>query len=708
MGKMQQNAAVHIQDAYKSYDQKAVLENFCMTVPKGCIYGLLGSSGCGKTTLLSCVVGRKKFNSGDLWVLGGKPGTVGSGVPGPRVGFMPQDIALVGEFTVQDVMYYFGRLANKSDSEISTSFQELKQLLELPPDERCVKECSGGQQRRVSFAAALIHKPELLILDEPTVGVDPILREKIWNYLSELTHTQNTAVIITTHYIEETRQANLIGLLRGGKLLAEASPDELLRKFNTGNLEEVFLILSQKQEAGILDTTFKSTENDFNSNLSLETESEGNNRSMQILTQPKKEKKPKSLSTMTINLHRTKALFGKNWKQFYRNTSGLLFLLLFPLLEIFAFMIGIGREIKSIPIAIVNDENMNNICSGFTINGSAIPYGYINCHFYNLSCRFLTFLDDPMLDMIYVDSMSEAMSGIKHGKWVGAIHLSRNYTAASEERFNSGPDTTDDALDSSQIKTYLDMSNRQIGYTIKYKLLDLYMDFQKSIFNDCDFEKGFAENPINFFDPVYGIDGEHFTEYLLPGIVNTIAYFSGTLLTSQIILTDRLEGVWDRSAVAGVTAMEITITHFILQFLILLVQNLEIFAVAFLLFELTSVGSLFTLYSLIILEGINGMALGFWISIVSSNYTMANILTCGAFYPMILLCGVIWPLEAQPKIMQYISSLLPFTIPTQSFRNVFMKGWGLDHLEVLNGVGVGVLWLIFVVTLCIFKLKAVQ
>ncbi|KAL3270033.1 hypothetical protein HHI36_009089 [Cryptolaemus montrouzieri] len=175
---MHKDAAVYIRNATKSYGQRAILQDFSMTVPKGSIYGVLGASGCGKTTLLSCMVGRKKFNSGELWVLGGKPGTSGSGVPGPRIGYMPQDIALVGEFTITDTIYYFGTLANKRHSEIGENYKELKQLLDLPPDNRYVKNCSGGQQRRISFAAALIHKPELLILDEPTVGVDPLLRKE--------------------------------------------------------------------------------------------------------------------------------------------------------------------------------------------------------------------------------------------------------------------------------------------------------------------------------------------------------------------------------------------------------------------------------------------------------------------------------------------------------------------------------------------------
>ena len=93
------------------------------------------------------------------------------------------------------------------------SYCKLSKLLDLPPSERYVKNCSGGQQRRISFAAAMIHHPELLILDEPTVGVDPVLRDNIWNYLVQITTNTKTSVIITTHYIEEARQANIVILI---------------------------------------------------------------------------------------------------------------------------------------------------------------------------------------------------------------------------------------------------------------------------------------------------------------------------------------------------------------------------------------------------------------------------------------------------------------------------------------------------------------
>lgn len=179
-----------------------------------CSYGLLGASGCGKTTLLSCIVGRRSIDSGEIFVLGGKPGTRGSGVPGKRVGYMPQEIALYGEFSIQETMMYFGWIFGMETKEILERLQFLLNFLDLPSEKRLVKNLSGGQQRRVSFAVALMHDPELLILDEPTVGVDPLLRQSIWNHLVHITKAGQKTVIITTHYIEEARQAHTVSEAR--------------------------------------------------------------------------------------------------------------------------------------------------------------------------------------------------------------------------------------------------------------------------------------------------------------------------------------------------------------------------------------------------------------------------------------------------------------------------------------------------------------
>lgn len=120
-------------------------------------YGLLGASGCGKTTLLSCIVGQKKLQDGQISVLGTCLNTHSATALGPRIGYMPQDIALVNELSIKETIYYFGRIYGMHDDRIRERFKILKDLLELPDSDRLVENLSGGQKRRVSFACALVH-----------------------------------------------------------------------------------------------------------------------------------------------------------------------------------------------------------------------------------------------------------------------------------------------------------------------------------------------------------------------------------------------------------------------------------------------------------------------------------------------------------------------------------------------------------------------
>lgn len=240
-------SVIKVSNAYKKYhsdsEPKIVLSKFHMNVEKGMIYALMGSSGCGKTTLISCLVGISNLDSGDIEIFG-EPTRQNKS----RIGYMPQENALIPEFTIREMVWFFGTILSLSSVKIKTRLKFLTELLELPDTNRFIRDCSGGQQRRVSLALTLVHEPELLILDEPTVGLDPILRKKIWDYFTQITETKNVTILLSTHYIEEARFSSCVGLMRKGVQIAEDSPENILLMMETTQLEDAFLKLSEKQE----------------------------------------------------------------------------------------------------------------------------------------------------------------------------------------------------------------------------------------------------------------------------------------------------------------------------------------------------------------------------------------------------------------------------------------------------------------------------
>ncbi|CAG2107354.1 unnamed protein product, partial [Medioppia subpectinata] len=150
---------------------KPEIQDANLCVPRGVIYGLLGPSGCGKTTLLRCIIGRLKPRKGLVRVFDTQPGTGESGIPGPGIGYMPQELALISQFTIKETLRYYAGFCNTDRTLFNKRMHFLLQLLELSHlENKFVDNLSGGQKRRVSLAIALINNPPLLILDEPTVS----------------------------------------------------------------------------------------------------------------------------------------------------------------------------------------------------------------------------------------------------------------------------------------------------------------------------------------------------------------------------------------------------------------------------------------------------------------------------------------------------------------------------------------------------------
>lgn len=233
---MAAEVAVVAQGVRKRFGAVEALRGLDVAIRVGEIYGLLGPNGSGKTTFIRCVAGLLRPEKGTLTVLGQTPrAAVNSG----RVGYMTQAPALYGELSVQENLRFFAALERVPQAEQRIE-EALRAVDLLDRRKSVVNTLSGGMRTRVSIAATFLHHPRLLLLDEPTVGVDPVLRQELWSRFRRLAAAGIT-ILVSSHVMDEASRCDRLGLIRDGVVLAEGSAQDLVSRAGTRDLESAFL-----------------------------------------------------------------------------------------------------------------------------------------------------------------------------------------------------------------------------------------------------------------------------------------------------------------------------------------------------------------------------------------------------------------------------------------------------------------------------------
>jgi ABC-2 type transport system ATP-binding protein len=228
--------AVEAQDLRVTRRGNEVLRGLDFSVAAGSLTGLIGPSGSGKTTLMRAIVGVQRNVTGRLAVLGAPAGT-----PALRaqVAYLTQAPSIYADLTVVENLRYFARILRARD----TAVDEALAVVQLTGHaEQTVRSLSGGEQARVSLASALLGDPQLLVLDEPTVGLDPVLRQSLWDTFGQLA-ARGVTLIVSSHVMDEAERCDRVLLVRGGQLLADDTPDGIRSATGQVRLEDAFLTL---------------------------------------------------------------------------------------------------------------------------------------------------------------------------------------------------------------------------------------------------------------------------------------------------------------------------------------------------------------------------------------------------------------------------------------------------------------------------------
>jgi ABC-2 type transport system ATP-binding protein len=248
--------AIEVENLTKKFGTYTAVDSISFKIPKGCIFGFLGPNGSGKSTTIRMLCGVLTPSSGKGLVMG-KDIVKDTEAVRQNIGYMSQKFSLYEDLTVEENLDFYAGVYGLNKDIRDERKEELILMANLTGKERSLAgTLSGGWKQRLALGCALIHKPKLLILDEPTAGVDPVSRRVFWEIIHALSR-QGITILVTTHYMDEAESCDIVGFIFNGKIINIAPPQELIQQENAKNLEDIFISYVERITNRKVSSTFK-------------------------------------------------------------------------------------------------------------------------------------------------------------------------------------------------------------------------------------------------------------------------------------------------------------------------------------------------------------------------------------------------------------------------------------------------------------------
>ncbi|KAE9545495.1 hypothetical protein AGLY_001038 [Aphis glycines] len=477
--------------------------------------------------LLSCLVGGDKVDKGHIWVLGGQPRTKGSKTLTKYIGYMPQEFCLYRTMTVLELFAYFGNLYNINHKFILWRISYYKHIFTLPPINSTIKKLSFSEKRIISFMIAVFHRPRLVVLDEPTIGLDILKKNQIWKYLHHVITTWKPTVIVATNNIEEAFSATKIAYLKNNKIIFEREVEELNRTNPNKSIDTIIEDLY---------TSLMSTNVEKNAWFNSNESEIPHNKKLSIY----KRLYPRS------NIWKFKTIIIQNIKFLTRNfwyvIIDILYIRMFmllcviPILQVYLHCIYYGKYPKSIPIAVYNQE---------TDCGHDQCKHIGNCSYF--SCHFLYVLSQNGVQINYYGSEFSTKNSITKESIPGFIKVPKNYTIAIVNSLTQSSLKERDELLKSNINFEIDMSNFEFGKHLKQNILEAHKLHLIDVYSQYNLSTNYADIPYK----IHEYKNLNLTENTASEIIS-YAIFSSAMFYFALLLQSEIQnGYLMRNMIAG-------------------------------------------------------------------------------------------------------------------------------------------------------------